>query len=124
MSGQEDCLVLNVHTTNLPVGDDGAGDSLQPVMVFFHGGAYLIGSGGRGLYGGERLVDHGVVLVTVNYRLGPLGLLSTGDDRAPGNQLLWDQKMALEWVRDNIRAFGGDPEKVGVRRLRNYHPYS
>ena len=85
---------------------------LRPTMVYFHGGGYLVGDGGADFYGAEWFMDYGVVLVTVNYRLGPLGFLSTGDEAAPGNQGLWDQRLALEWVRDNIAAFGGDPNKV------------
>ena len=85
---------------------------LKPVMVFIHGGGYLSGDGGDDFYGAEHFMDRGVVLVTLNYRLGPFGFLSLGDDVVPGNQGLWDQRMALEWVRDNIAVFGGDPNKV------------
>ena len=81
-------------------------------MVFIHGGGYLSGDGGDDFYGAEYFMDRGVVLVTLNYRLGPFGFLSLGDDVVPGNQGLWDQRMALEWVRDNIAVFGGDPNKV------------
>ena len=59
---------------------------LRPTMVYFHGGGYLVGDGGADFYGAEWFMDYGVVLVTVNYRLGPLGFLSTGDEVAPGNQ--------------------------------------
>jgi carboxylesterase type B len=53
-------------------------------------------------------------LVSINYRLGPFGFISTGDDVMPGNQGLWDQTLALEWVQQNIAAFGGDPKKVHI----------
>ncbi len=56
------------------------------------------------------------VLVTLNYRLGPLGFLSMGDDTLPGNLGLWDQRMALRWVRENIHAFGGDPDRVRKKK--------
>jgi carboxylesterase type B len=54
-------------------------------------------------------------LVTINYRLGTLGFISLGDDVMPGNQGLWDQKLALEWVQKNIASFGGDPKKVKIK---------
>ena len=81
-------------------------------MVFIHGGGYLCGDGGAAFYGAELFMDYDVVLVTINYRLGPFGFLSMGDEVIPGNQGLWDQRLALEWVRDNIAVFGGDPNKV------------
>ena len=83
-------------------------------MVFIHGGGYLCGDGGAAFYGAELFMDYDVVLVTVNYRLGPFGFLSMGDEVIPGNQGLWDQRLALEWVRDNIAVFGGDPNKVSL----------
>jgi para-nitrobenzyl esterase len=108
----EDCLVLNVWTPALDA-------RRRAVMVFIHGGAFLMGSGSTLLYDGARLAERGdVVVVTLNYRLGALGAL---DLRAlfPGaethaNVGLRDQIAALGWVRDNIEAFGGDPEAVTV----------
>jgi para-nitrobenzyl esterase len=108
----EDCLFLNVWT---PATDDGR----RPVMVWIHGGAFMIGSGSMHLYDGSTFVARGdVVVVTLNYRLGELGFLELGSiDRGyegSGNVGLLDQVAALEWVRDNIAAFGGDPDRVTI----------
>ncbi|XP_058058271.1 juvenile hormone esterase [Anopheles bellator] len=108
--GNEDCLFLNVYSPELPVGED---NPQLPVMVWIHGGAFSFGSGNAFLYGPDYLVPNGVVLVTFNYRLGPLGFLSVGRD-APGNAGLKDQVLALRWVQDNIAAFGGNPNDVTI----------
>lgn len=110
----EDCLFLNVRTANVD------GDALQPVMVWIHGGSHQSGAGSQGLYQANQLVENGVVLVTINYRLGAFGYLahpalSADDPRGvSGNYGLLDQVAALEWVRDNIAAFGGDPDNVTI----------
>jgi para-nitrobenzyl esterase len=88
-------------------------------MVWIHGGAFMIGSGSMPLYDGTTFVDRGdVVVVTINYRLGELGFLELGsidpDYEGSGNVGLLDQVAALEWVRDNIAAFGGDPDCVTI----------
>ncbi len=109
----EDCLYLNVWTP----GVDG---KKRPVMVWIHGGAFAIGSGSQAIYDGSTLARRGdVVLVTVNYRLGPLGFLrladlTNGKIPAGGNEGILDQIAALEWVRDNIAEFGGDPGNVTI----------
>ena len=108
----EDCLFLNVRTPALD-------DARRPVMVWIHGGAFIFGSGSSPLYDGAPFVDGGdVVLVTINYRLGALGFLELGwldDDLAgSGNLGIMDQVAALEWVRDNIAGFGGDPDNVTI----------
>lgn len=107
----EDCLRLNIWASS----DTQAGDA-KPVMVWLHGGAYVLGSSSQTLYDGRRLVSHGdVVVVTVNYRLGVLGFLDLSSfDTAhfDSNVGLRDVLAALEWVRDNIAAFGGDPARV------------
>ncbi|XP_072943069.1 esterase FE4-like isoform X2 [Epargyreus clarus] len=108
VSGQEDCLILNVYT---PVQQD---NQLRPVMVFIHGGGYRTGSGSSILYGPDYLVKHNVILVTINYRLDILGFLCLGIKEAPGNVGLKDQVEALKWVRNNIRAFGGNPDDVTI----------
>jgi para-nitrobenzyl esterase len=109
----EDSLYLNVWT---PACDDAA----RPVMVWIHGGAYVFGSGAVPWYDGTRFVKHGdVVVVTVNYRLGPFGFLHLADQfgtdfAGSGNAGVLDQIAALEWVRDCIAAFGGNPNDVTV----------
>jgi len=109
----EDCLYLNVWTPAL----DG---KRRPVMVWIHGGAFTIGSGSQPLYDGSVLARRGdVVVVTVNYRLGPLGFLrladvTNGKIPATGNEGMLDQVAALRWVRDNIAEFGGDPGNVTI----------
>ncbi|XP_049948014.1 juvenile hormone esterase-like [Schistocerca serialis cubense] len=109
--GGEDCLYLNVYTPKLPTG---ASAKLLPVMVWIHGGAFMMGSGNTDLYGPEHLLEHDIVLVTLNYRVGVLGFLSTGDEVIPGNVGLKDQVMALKWVKSNIANFGGDPQNVTI----------
>jgi para-nitrobenzyl esterase len=109
----EDCLHLNVFAPS-----DGGGG--HPVMVWLHGGAFIGGSGSARWYDGGRFAaDGGVVVVTLNYRLGALGFLELGGvagDRYPeaGNCGILDQLAALRWVQDNIAAFGGDPAQVTV----------
>ena len=109
----EDCLYLNVWTP----GADGA---RRPVLVWIHGGAFAIGSGAQSIYEGSALAKRGdVVVVTVNYRLGPLGFLrlhelTHGRIPSTGNEGILDQVAALEWVRENIAAFGGDPGNVTI----------
>ena len=109
----EDCLFLNIWTP-------GADQARRPVMVYIHGGAYSAGSGSSPLYEGTRLATRGdVVVVTLNHRLGALGYLSLGRLGEPrfadsGNAGQLDLVLALQWVRDNITAFGGDPGKVTV----------
>ncbi|WP_153531360.1 carboxylesterase/lipase family protein [Actinomadura macrotermitis] len=101
----EDCLNLNVWTP-----DPGA--TGLPVMVWIHGGAFRNGSGAVDIYNGANFARDGVVCVTLNYRLGVEGFAHLPG--APANRGLRDQIAALEWVRDNIAAFGGDPGQVTV----------
>ncbi|KAL0274234.1 UNVERIFIED_CONTAM: hypothetical protein PYX00_006708 [Menopon gallinae] len=105
----EDCLYLNVYT---PRPSD-SGTAL-PVMVFIHGGAFVGGSSSTKMYAPDFVVDTGVILVTLNYRLGALGFLSMQTPEVPGNAGLKDQALALKWVKENIRCFGGDPMRVTV----------
>ncbi|KAH8337615.1 hypothetical protein KR074_000397 [Drosophila pseudoananassae] len=111
--GDEDCLFVNVFTTRMPKEEESIEQKKLPVMVWLHGGGFSFGSGNSFLYGPDYLVAEDIVLVTLNYRLGPLGFLTAGPD-APGNQGLKDQILALKWVRDNIAAFGGDPKQVTI----------
>ncbi|HMB27662.1 MAG TPA: carboxylesterase family protein, partial [Blastocatellia bacterium] len=109
----EDCLYLNVWTAAR------AGEK-RPVMVWIHGGALTRGSGATPTYDGTALAKKGVVLVTVNYRLGPLGYLAHPEltaespNRSSGNYGALDQVAALKWVQKNIAAFGGDPGRVTI----------
>lgn len=109
----EDCLTLNVVTP-----EAGASEPM-PVMVFIHGGGYILGSSATPLYDGAALARRGCVYVSVNYRLGALGCLdlsslSTQDVTIDGNLYLRDLVMALRWVKDNIANFGGDPDNVTI----------
>ena len=112
VQSSEDCLYLNVW---MPVGPPG---NPLPVMVWLHGGANIAGSGSQSTYDGVGLVSHGVVLVTVNYRLGVFGafshpeLTAESPHHSSGNYGLLDQLAALQWVRRNISRFGGDPDNV------------
>lgn len=115
-ASSEDCLTLNVWTPAKPKSEK------LPVMVWVHGGAFVLGSGGDPAYDGHNLSEaEGVVVVSVNYRLGPFGFLSLPSLRAEdpafpsaGNYGLEDQRAALQWVRANAAAFGGDPSNVTV----------
>ncbi|XP_008180697.1 esterase FE4 [Acyrthosiphon pisum] len=107
--GAEDCLYLNVYTPKIPKKGD---RELLPVMFWIAGGGYFSGSGGLSLYGPQYLLDKDIVLVTLNYRLGILGFISTENDDLPGNYGMKDQVLALKWVQKNIDKFGGDPKKV------------
>ena len=104
-----DCLTLNVWT---PAADDGR----RPVLFWVHGGAFVTGAGTVPWYDGGNLTRRDIVVVTTNYRLGALGFLELGGIDASyadsGDCGLMDQIAALEWVRDNIAAFGGDPDNV------------
>jgi para-nitrobenzyl esterase len=117
-SQTEDCLFLNVFTPNRSGGHDLGDNAAHPVMVWIHGGALVVGESNE--YDPTKLVQRGVVVVTINYRLGALGFLAhpalTGEspDHVSGNYGIEDQQAALKWVQRNIRAFGGDPEKVTV----------
>jgi carboxylesterase type B len=107
----EDCLYLNLWTpTRSSVKN-------LPVMVFIHGGFFVSGAGSLPVYDGARLAVRGaVIVVTLNYRLGALGFLAggSGADRLAGNYGFQDQQRALQWVRRNIRSFGGDPAKITI----------
>lgn len=104
--GSEDCLYLNVYVPER----DKADTKPMPVLFWIHGGAFMFGSGMD--MGPKFLMDHDVIFVTINYRLGILGFLSTEDEIVPGNMGLKDQSTALRWVSENIEWFGGDPKKL------------
>lgn len=108
----EDCLYLNIWSA--------ASTADQAVMVWFHGGSHTGGMGHERIFDGTELAKHGVVLVTINYRLGPLGFLAhpalaaESSQASAGNYGLLDKIAALNWVRDNIAQFGGDPSNVTI----------
>lgn len=102
----EDCLRLNVYSKNI------SSHAQKPVLVFIHCGGFYEGSARSVEFGPQYLMERDIVLVTINYRLGALGFLSTGTKEAPGNNGLKDQVVALRWIRDHIKSFGGDPNSV------------
>ncbi|XP_064631732.1 uncharacterized protein LOC135490017 [Lineus longissimus] len=106
MTVNEDCLNLNIW---VPEG----GEETKAVMIWIHGGAFLFGAGAQ--YNATKLVIFGdVIVVSVNYRLGIFGFISTFDDVASGNYGLMDQQLAFKWVQQNIGAFGGDKDRVTI----------
>lgn len=109
--GNEDCLFLNVYTPQIPE-ENGCSHSLLPVMVYIHGGGFTFGSGNEDMHGPDYLIERDIILVTINYRVGIFGFLSLGNSDVPGNAGLKDQNLALRWVRDNIKYFGGDSNNV------------
>ena len=110
----EDCLYLNVVTPAR------RGDERLPVMVWMHGGGYSTGCGSDKIWNNYRLPQYGVVVVTLTHRLGPIGLLAhpwlsaESPTGVSGNYLFLDLIASLQWVRDNIAAFGGDPGNVTI----------
>ncbi|CAM4514665.1 unnamed protein product [Leuciscus chuanchicus] len=124
----EDCLYLNIYvptedgpltkkhdesTLNRPRDEDIRDRRKKPVMLFIHGGSYMEGTGN--MFDASVLAAYGnVIVVTMNYRLGVLGFLSTGDQSAKGNYGLLDQIQALRWLNENIGHFGGDPERITI----------
>ena len=110
-SPDENCLNLNIAAPSYA--------SNLPVMIWIHGGAYLTGSAHGALYQMETLASRGIVLITINYRLGPLGFLkldevTNGKIPSTGNEGLLDQRLAIKWVKKNIEAFGGNPENITI----------
>lgn len=106
----EDCLNLNVWT---PQTDSHTDAPARPVMVWLHGGAFIMGSASHSYNNGSVMAALGdVVVVAMNYRLGAFGFFTADTEDAPGNMAFHDQLLALQWVHDNIRNFGGDPEQV------------
>ncbi|MDD3253128.1 MAG: carboxylesterase family protein [Lachnospiraceae bacterium] len=106
----EDCLFLNIWTPKEPVN--------APVLFYIHGGGFKGGCGHEKHFDGTAYNRQGIIVVTINYRLGPLGFCSLPEIKEKyghsGNFALYDQLTALKWVRDNIRAFGGDPDKITI----------
>jgi carboxylesterase type B len=106
---EEDCLFVSVYTRRRPSETANP----LPVMFWIHGGGLVFGQ--TSYYTGHKLLAEDVVLVSVQYRLGPLGFLSSGEDGViPGNNGMKDTVQALRWVQENIASFGGDPNQVTV----------
>ncbi|XP_034255175.1 juvenile hormone esterase-like [Thrips palmi] len=128
----EDCLFLNVYTpvcgpaAPAHVWRPGGGqvhaapetkeaaNALRPVIFWVHGGAFKFGDGNADMLSPELFLEKDVLVVTINYRLGPFGFLTLGTEDAPGNAGLKDQALALRWTHENIRAFGGDPSAITI----------
>ncbi|XP_016966768.1 esterase-5B [Drosophila biarmipes] len=107
LAGEEDCLTVSVYKPK-----NGSRDS-YPVVAHIHGGAFMFGAASQN--GHENVMREGkVILVKISYRLGPLGFASTGDADLPGNYGLKDQRLALQWIKQNIASFGGEPENILV----------
>ncbi|EDO46238.1 predicted protein, partial [Nematostella vectensis] len=110
---REDCLNLNIYTPAWPdISDSVQTRKAYPVLFYIHGGSYYLGTPNRVKTPGEIAPQYGIVLVTIHYRLGVLGFLTTGDVEAPGNAGMLDQIQALRWVKENIAGFGGDPNQI------------
>lgn len=113
-SMSEDCLYLNVWTPS-KTGKEGL-----PVLVYFYGGGLIAGAGSEPRYGGERMARRGMITITANYRLGIFGFFSypgltkESPNHASGNYGFLDQVAALKWVKENIKAFGGDPNRITI----------
>src|SRR5665213_2146511 len=113
----EDCLYLNVWTPAVPAKQK------LPVLVYFYGGGFVGGDGSESRYDGESIARKGIVAITISYRLGVFGFLAHPEltqeapHHASGNYGLMDQSAALRWVKKNIAAFGGDPNRVTIACL-------
>ncbi|XP_045526745.1 juvenile hormone esterase-like [Pieris brassicae] len=103
--GTLDCLVLHIYVPK-------KAKIKLPVLVFIHGGFHEFGEGGPETYGPNYLVRHGIIVVSINYRLGPYGFMCLDIPEVSGNQGLKDQTKALRWIRQNIELFGGDSDKI------------
>ncbi|XP_072398062.1 venom carboxylesterase-6-like [Diabrotica undecimpunctata] len=104
VSGDEDCLYVNIYTPKKQ------SSKKLNVLFYIHGGAFMFNHGG--MFGPEIIMDRDVIYITINYRLGPLGFLSTEDNVVPGNNGMRDQILALKWMKDNIEYFGGNPDSI------------
>tara|TARA_B100001093_G_scaffold219948_1_gene210917 strand:+ start:1052 stop:2545 length:1494 start_codon:yes stop_codon:yes gene_type:complete len=107
----EECLTLNICSNNIK--------AKNPVMIWIHGGALVTGGSSSIMYDLEHLAKKGVVVISINYRLGPLGFLrldevTNGQINSSGNEGLIDQRNAIKWVKDNISSFGGDPNNITI----------
>lgn len=112
VSGVEDCLYLYVYRPKSLLRKK---RKQLPVIVYIHGGGFFAGAAGPSISGADYMMDtEDVIVVTMSYRLGPLGFLSTGDSNMSGNFGLKDQAMAIKWVKNNIKAFGGNASNIAL----------
>ena len=112
VNASEDCLFLNIARPSIPSPDpDG-----YPVLVWIYGGAFVLGSSQmyHNSYANDKIVSRGIILISLNYRLGPFGFFTTKDGSSPGNYGLWDQVQALKFINEVIPAFGGDPKRITI----------
>ena len=100
MIGSEDCLWLNVYTQK--PSEEG---KLKPVLVWIYGGRFLVGTASSKVYSPHFMMDQDLVLVSIQWRVGPYGFLSTESPEAPGNYGFQDQVLALKWIQANIHKF-------------------
>ncbi|KAH9633905.1 hypothetical protein HF086_009718 [Spodoptera exigua] len=107
IDGNPNCLQLNIF-----VPDTANSNNRLPVMVWIYGGAFERGEFSTKLYGPRYLIKHDVIIVTINYRVGPYGFMCLDTPEIPGNQGLKDQHLGIQWVKDNIEAFGGDANQI------------
>ena len=112
LDGQEDCLHLHVYVPNTTTPKQE--NKKLPIIFWIHGGGFFAGSGSPKAYGPEHFMDYDLILVAINYRVGPLAFLTLENDLMPGNLGIHDQILALKWTQDNIEYFGGDPGKVTI----------
>ena len=101
----EDCLILNIWSTGF--------NKKKPVLFWIHGGGFLSGTAYRETMNGSALATFDII-VSFNNRIGPFGFLYGGNEEAPGNVGWYDQLFALQWVKENIKSFGGDPNKITI----------
>ncbi|XP_017772060.1 PREDICTED: esterase FE4-like [Nicrophorus vespilloides] len=104
----EDCLFINVYTPTLPSDSN---ISLA-VMVWIYGGTFIFGDSNYATYGPDHFLLENVIIVSLNYRLGLFGFMSTGNDLLPGNDGIKDLVLGLQWIKENIHAFNGDPNNI------------
>lgn len=106
--GNEDCLHMSCFTRDVKPA------SLKPVMIWFHGGGFVNGSNAKEMYNPEYLLRNDIVMFSVNFRLGAFGFVTFNDPELgiPGNASLKDQTMAMKWIKENCRHFGGDPNNI------------
>ena len=111
-NSSEDCLTLNIFrpAANPPESQE------YPIMIWIHGGGFISGSSSDYYYNfiSDILVSHGIIFISFNYRLGPFGFFSTGNELVPGNNGLWDQLEALRFIHKTIASFGGNPNKITI----------